>query len=297
MQFGLPYELQCSEGAIFDTSGNRNFVIGTHETQVRKCPTEAIAAPARPAACAMAVMGKASAPGRTKTRLVPPLTADDAARLNTAFLQDIVGNLARAGQEADIAPYVAFGPAGSERFFRSCLPAKLPLVECSLPHFGDCLDLAICSLLERGHAAACVLNADSPTLPTRVLVQAARALAAQTEDGIVIGPSNDGGYYLLGVKRAHRRLFDEIDWSTSLVFEQTLQRARELHLCVTMLESWYDVDDAEGLRRLRSDLSADHAGGSAAGLYSAPYTREALTRLSARSEGASTAAAAVHPDS
>jgi rSAM/selenodomain-associated transferase 1 len=247
-----------------------------------------------PASCAMAVMGKASAPGRTKTRLVPPLSAESAAHLNTAFLQDIIGNLMRAGHQMGIAPYVAFGPAGSEPFFRACLPANLPLIECSLPHFGDCLDLAITTLLQRGHTSACVLNSDSPTLPTRLLVQAARALA-QPQDVVVIGPSTDGGYYLLGVKSIHRRLFEEIDWSTSRVFEQTRERAAELGLSVTILEPWYDVDDAAGLRRLRADLS-DDAGAQAAGLYEAPHTRAALSRLIRHIENASIASAAVHPD-
>ena len=248
-----------------------------------------------PAACAMAVMGKASAPGRTKTRLVPPLSAGQAADLNTAFLQDIIGNLQCAGREAEIAPYVAFGPIGSEPFFRDCLPANLPLIECSLPHFGDCLHRAISSLLQRGHAAACVLNADSPTLPTRLLVQAARALA-QPADGMVIGPSIDGGYYLLGVRCAHRRLFDDIDWSTSRVFEQTRQRAAELGLSVTVLEPWYDVDDAVGLRALRSDVAAEHGAASAAGLYEAPHTRAALARIALHLDGASSAPAVAHGD-
>jgi rSAM/selenodomain-associated transferase 1 len=248
-----------------------------------------------PAACAMAVMGKASAPGRTKTRLVPALSAVNAARINTAFLQDIIGNLLRAGREAEIAPYVAFGPSGSEAFFRACLPANLPLIECSLPHFGDCLDLAITSLLERGHAAACVLNADSPTLPTRLLVQATRALA-QPQDSVVIGPSTDGGYYLLGVKRAHRRLFEEIDWSTDRVYEQTRQRAAELGLDVTVLEPWYDVDDAVGLRRLRCDLGAGDAGSLTNGLYQAPYTRAALNLFSPITESNPFGAAASYPD-
>jgi len=247
-----------------------------------------------PAACAMAVMGKASAPGRTKTRLVPPLSAESAAHLNTAFLQDIIGNLLRAGREVQIAPYVAFGPAGSEPFFRACLPANLPLLECSLPHFGDCLDRAITSLLRCGHDAACVLNADSPTLPTRLLVQAARAIAQPMAD-IVIGPSTDGGYYLLGVKCAHRRLFEEVDWSTSRVFAQTTQRAAELGLSVTVLEPWYDVDDAAGLHRLRADL-ADDLGAAAAGLYQAPYTRAALARMIRHLENASIASFVAHGD-
>ncbi len=241
----------------------------------------------------MAVMGKASAPGRTKTRLVPPLSPADAAELNTAFLQDIIGNLLLAGRDMQIAPYVAFGPAGSEPFFHGCLPPNLPLIECSLPRFGDCLHLAIATLLERGHAAACVLNADSPTLPTRLLVQAARDLA-QTKYDVVIGPSTDGGYYLLGVKCAHRRLFEEIDWSTSRVFEQTRQRAAELGLGVSVLDPWYDVDDAVGLRSLRADM-ADKAGARGAGLYEAPCTRAVLTRLTARLETAGAASAAGAP--
>jgi rSAM/selenodomain-associated transferase 1 len=225
----------------------------------------------------MAVMGKASAPGRTKTRLVPPLSAVDAADLNTAFLKDIIGNLQSAGREADIAAYVAFGPAGSEPFFRDCLPDNVPLIECCLPRFGDCLYQAICALLQQGHAAACVLNSDSPTLPTRLLVQAARALAQPACD-VVIGPSTDGGYYLLGIKHAHRRLFEDVDWSTARVLEQTQQRAAELRLSVTLLEPWYDVDDAATLSCLSADLAADTRGGTT-GIYNAPYTRAALARL------------------
>jgi rSAM/selenodomain-associated transferase 1 len=246
------------------------------------------------ASCAMAVMGKASAPGRTKTRLVPPFSAVEAALLNTAFLQDSIGNLVCAGREAEIAPYVAFGPAGSEPFFRSCLPANLPLIECCLPHFGDCLHLAITHLLDRGHGGACVLNADSPTLPTRLLVQAARALA-QPGDGVVIGPSTDGGYYLLGVKRAHRRLFDDIDWSTSRVFGQTHERATELGLRITVLEPWYDVDDVVGLHSLYADLAAGDPP-SRGRIYEAPRTRETLARLTGRADRRSGASVAARGD-
>jgi len=88
------------------------------------------------------------------------------------------------------------------------------------------------------------------------------------------------------VKRAHRRLFDEIDWSTCRVFEQTKRRAAELDLSVTILQPWYDVDDAEGLRRLRTDLAADDVGLSAADPYKAPHTRAALTCLGPHLESA-----------
>ena len=232
-----------------------------------------------PAICAIAVMGKASAPGRTKTRLVPPLSAEEAARLNTAFLKDIAGNVLQAQREADIAPYIAFGPRGAEPFFRGHLPAQVALIECSLPNFGDCLFHAITLLLNAGHESACVLNSDSPTLPTAYLVEAARALALPG-DRLVIGPCTDGGYYLLGVKHPHRHLFNEIDWSTSRVYEQTVARARELDLPVTVLDFWYDVDEAEALDKLAHDvMRAKTTEGVQQGIYPADHTRVLLEDL------------------
>jgi rSAM/selenodomain-associated transferase 1 len=218
-------------------------------------------------------MGKASVPGRVKTRLIPQLGADGAARLNTAFLQDVVGNVIAAGRAAGIAPYIAFGPAGAEAFFREHLPVEVGLIECSLPHFGDCLYAAITGMLDLGHEAAAVLNSDSPTLPTRYLIRAARLLA-EPGDRAVLGPSTDGGYYFLGLKRAHRRLFDDIDWSTPRVCAQTLERAAEIGLPVEILESWYDVDDAAGLEQLNAELKSR---GSNRELDVAPRTRAALS--------------------
>jgi uncharacterized protein len=98
-----------------------------------------------------------------------------------------------------------------------------------------------------------VLNSDSPTLPTAFLVEAAEALA-RPGDRAVLGPSSDGGYYLLGLKTSHRRLFEDIAWSTERVAEQTLQRAAEIGLEVYRLPAWYDVDDVGSLRRLQSEL-------------------------------------------
>jgi rSAM/selenodomain-associated transferase 1 len=231
-------------------------------------------------------MAKASAPGRSKTRLVPPLSGENAAELNTAFLQDVIDNLIAAGRETAIAPYVAFGPAGSEPFFRGCLPHHIGLIECCWANFGDCLYHALTAMLARGHSAACVLNADSPTLPTQCLAEAARSLAASPER-IVIGPSTDGGYYLLGVTQTNRRLFTDIEWSSPRVCEQTRQRAAELGLGVTLLEPWYDVDDAAGLKRLGADLArtdgVDHA--ASGGIFDAPWTRAALTRIAAQRNG------------
>jgi hypothetical protein len=208
--------------------------------------------------CGIAFMAKASAPGRAKTRLVPPLTFEEAAVLNTAFLQDVADNVLLAARDADhhggIAGYAAYGPPGSEDFFRRTLPGAIGLIGAWRPNFGDCLLHTIEEIFARGHASAVVLNSDSPTLPTAYLVETAAALA-RPGDRAVLGPSSDGGYYLLGLKTAHRHMFENIAWSTEQVARQTLERAREIGLAVHRLPVWYDVDDVDGLRRLRAELS------------------------------------------
>jgi uncharacterized protein len=210
--------------------------------------------------CGIAVMAKASRPGLTKTRLVPPLTYDEAAALNTAFLQDVTDNIvlaaSRAAPHCGIAGYAAYGPTGSHDFFHRHFSASIGLIEAWLPNFGDCLYHTICEIFARGHAGAVVLNSDSPSLPTALLNETAEMLA-RPGDRAVLGPSSDGGYYLLGLKADHRRMFDDIAWSTERVAEQTRERAREIGLNVHVLPDWYDVDDVETLRRLHAELGED----------------------------------------
>jgi uncharacterized protein len=203
--------------------------------------------------CGIALMAKASIPGRTKTRLVPPLTFEEAAQYNTAFLRDVADNILTASTRASIAGYVAYSPAHSRPFFEASLHCEVALIEACYPNFGDCLACAIARLLERGHRAAVVLNSDSPTLPTSLLVETAEVLA-RPGDRVVLGPALDGGYYLLGVKAEHHRLFQDIAWSTEHVAHQTLKRARELDLPVHVLPKWYDVDDIAGLKMLQAEL-------------------------------------------
>ena len=154
---------------------------------------------------------------------------------------------------SSIAGYAAFAPRGSEEFFHDVLPPAIGLIDACLANFGDCLLHTIEEILARGHQSAVVLNSDSPTLPTALLVETAEMLARPGERA-VLGPSSDGGYYLLGIKTAHRRLFEDIAWSTEHVAKQTLERAHEIKLDIHALPVWYDVDDIEGLRRLRGEV-------------------------------------------
>src|SRR5262245_23272645 len=251
--------------------------------------------------CAMAVMVKASTPGRTKTRLVPPLTHDEAAALNTAFVRDAAENVLAAAALAKVSGFLAYAPAGSESFFRQHVPDRIDLIETTGADIGQCLIRAADALLGQGYGSACLLNSDSPTLPVGHLVAAAVALAAPG-DRVVLGPSTDGGYYLIGMKRVHRGLFRDIDWSTERVFRQTLVRAAELNLPVVELPTWYDVDDAASLRLIVGELFEQAPFQSAACPSSnASWTRAYLAEplaagdLKARFDAASPQAAAGAP--
>jgi hypothetical protein len=134
------------------------------------------------------------------------------------------------------------------------MPTDIGLIEAWYPNFGDCLVAAITQLLGRGHRGAVVLNSDSPTLPTSLLVETADVLASPG-DRAVLGPAHDGGYYLLGLKSAHHHLFQDIAWSTEHVARQTLERATDLGLSVHILPTWYDVDDIGTLKLLQTELS------------------------------------------
>jgi glycosyltransferase A (GT-A) superfamily protein (DUF2064 family) len=113
-------------------------------------------------------------------------------------------------------------------------------------------------------------------LPTQLLVQAAVALS-EPGDRVLLGPAEDGGYYVIGMKAPHLHLFEDIAWSTDGVAEQTRVRALALGLPVVELATWYDVDDAASLRRLCRELTSGAAGDLPP--YNAPATADCLARL------------------
>ena len=231
--------------------------------------------------CAIAIMAKASVAGTVKTRLVPPLTQEEAAAFNTCCLSDIAANIIAAAEVVPIQCFAAYSPAGSEAFFAALLPDRLQLLPPKEPTIGRSLFHAAHDLLAAGYGAVGLVNADSPTLPTRVLVEAVRCLR-QPGDGLVLGPAVDGGYYLIGLKRFHGRLFEDIDWSTERVCRQTVARAQEIGLAVAMLPEWYDVDDDQALALLVRELfSGSHATTPYEAGYAAPRTAALLKRLSA----------------
>ena len=165
---------------------------------------------------------------------------------------------------------------------RDLLPECFKLVAQRGETLGERLINAADELLNNGFESVCLINSDSPTLSGELLHIATSSLA-RDGDRVVLGPSQDGGYYLIGLKRPHRNLFERIAWSTADVLAHTIERAAEINLPVEFLPTWYDVDDAATLRLLCDELallSEDPEGRSQfRGGFAAPHTREYLASL------------------
>jgi uncharacterized protein len=237
--------------------------------------------------CALTVMAKAPIAGQVKTRLSPPLTPRQAAGLNACFLKDTVASLADASAVTGARWVISYMPAGAEAAFRGILPPGALLLTQRGNGFGERLMRTTEDLFACGFSSVCLIDSDSPTVPTTAFVQAAEELAA-AGDRVVLGPSDDGGYYLLGVNRRHKFLFENISWSTAMVAQQTRERAKQLGLPVVSLPTWFDVDDEPSLERLRREFfSPGLEESSQPGAYPAPFTRAYLQQIGLSMNGAS----------
>ena len=237
--------------------------------------------PSRPSSefagkCALTVMAKAPRPGRVKTRLSPPLTPGHAAALSACFLRDTVASLQAATLAAPAKWIVSYTPVGEEAAFRGILDDGALLIPQRGDGFGERLLATAEDLFHCGFSAVCLIDSDSPTVPTSQFIAATMALLREGERA-VLGPSMDGGYYLLGMQKPILELFHEIAWSTGVVASQTLDRAAEINLPVEVLWLWYDVDDADSLGRLHDEL-LDPRYTLKRG-YPAPHTRAYLAPI------------------
>lgn len=228
--------------------------------------------------CALAIMTKAPLAGKVKTRLSPPLRADEAASLNICFLRDTAASIAESASGGRSHGVGVYTPVGAESAYDEILPPAFELVPQRGDAFGERLIFAIEDLLALGFESACLINSDSPTVPRDAFSQAVELLA-QDGDRMVIGPSDDGGYYLIGLKKLHRRLFEEIDWSTERVLRQTKERAAEINLEVKQLPTWYDVDDLGTLSRLCAELFGSNEQSMTRNEIAAPETRKFLADI------------------
>jgi hypothetical protein len=235
--------------------------------------------------CALAVMAKAPRAGKVKTRLAPPLTLDQSAALNICFLRDTTDNIAAVAASGNAAGIVSYTPIGDEALFDTLLPDGFTLIPQRGEDFGERLLATAEDLLASGYGSVCLIDSDSPTVPAAAFEQAITELA-KPGDRIILGPSQDGGYYLIGLKHSHPELFANITWSTSTVLAETIAAAKAVSLETCILPLWYDVDDAATLDILTAEL-LHHTPPPFTTIpgYPAKHTRDFLGKLNQQGSG------------
>jgi rSAM/selenodomain-associated transferase 1 len=194
------------------------------------------------------VVAKRPAPGQTKTRLSPPLTPEQASALYECFLQDTLDQMRKVDETQRLIAYL---PQDEKDYFRRLAP-DFELILQNGHDLGGRLDNALTDSLSNGYEHAVIMDSDSPTLPPAFLSQAFTNLADGAD--VVLGPCDDGGYYLIGIKKPAPRLLREVQMSTPTVTADTLAIAKEEGLSVRLLPTWYDVDDGASLIRLMKEL-------------------------------------------
>lgn len=197
----------------------------------------------------LVVLAKEPRRGEAKTRLARDVGLDRAQRLAEAFVLDTLA-LARARTGTDTL--VAFAPAGAAGWFERTAPwaGRWPQPEGG---FGHRIRSAVRAALERGATRCVVIGMDTPHLRPELLDQAFAALEVAD---VCLGPSVDGGYYLIGLDADRARLFEDVPWSTDAVHRVTLERARECGLRVHELAVEFDVDEGGDLELLAHALRA-----------------------------------------
>ena len=198
---------------------------------------------------AIMIMAKAPQAGEVKTRLCPPLSPQDAMTLYYAFLRDKIAQV-RSLEAAH--PTIAYTPSEGQSIFAALAPG-FTLIAQHGADLGARLANAFAQCFAAGHTGVIAIDSDTPTLPSSFLQQAIALLAIPKVD-VVIGPSDDGGYYLIGLRALHHELFENMAWSTNVVLPETVRRATARGLQVAWLPPWFDVDTPEDLQRLQSTL-------------------------------------------
>lgn len=216
---------------------------------------------------ALIVIAKRPAAGHTKTRLTPPLTPAQAAELYESFLLDTL-DIARA--VPDVTRLIYYAPDEAAAYFAKLAPDFLLTPQAGL-NLGERLDHVLTRCLRAGFQRVVVMDSDSPTLPPAYVAQAFHDLS---DHDVVLGSCHDGGYYLIGLTQPQPRLLRDVQMSQPHVLRDTLALAEQAQLHVALLPAWYDVDTAQELAQLQTELSGLPA-------TAAVHTRARLLALAA----------------
>ena len=201
------------------------------------------------------VFAKNPIPNQVKTRLIPLVSPEQAASLYSAFLIDWCETLSEL---SNVDLVIAYTPAESQSDLQTLLGEDVAYIPQAGIDLGERLTSATKWASENRYNKIILVGSDSPTLPISYIFQAVVGL--DTRD-VVIGPSVDGGYYLIGFSSKNLTaivpsVFEDIAWSTANVFQQTVQRIQAIDATLKLLPPWYDVDTPDDLAFLHAHLSA-----------------------------------------
>ncbi|MBI5287339.1 MAG: TIGR04282 family arsenosugar biosynthesis glycosyltransferase [Deltaproteobacteria bacterium] len=231
-----------------------------------------------PPSHALVVMVKAPIPGEVKTRLIPPLTPEDAVGLYRCFIEDTLlrvstftlpptsphkGGREKVSKEEGLPIFVAYTPPDKEAIIKEVV-SSIPLVngvEGLIPQIGEDLGERLFNTFQRlfsmGYKKVAIIGSDSPDIPLEYIE---KTFCDLEEGRIVLGPSEDGGYYLIGMSlgtelnSVPKAIFKDIPWGTAQVLEETLKKIKEAHIEVTILPTWYDVDNPHDIKKLQLEI-------------------------------------------
>jgi len=201
---------------------------------------------------ALVLMSRAPVPGKTKTRLESHLKAEECAELHQAFLKDINSkllNLKKIYSRLDL--YLSYTPAESSSLFAKIIDEEFTRIPQRGKNLGARMYNAVVDAYQKSKLPVIITGSDLPLLDIDIFKE---ALAGLKERDIVIGPSEDGGYYLIGMKKADKFLFDFEKWGNASVLEQTIREASKHNLKSHFLPEISDVDTFKELLELRSKL-------------------------------------------
>jgi uncharacterized protein len=221
---------------------------------------------------ALVLMAKAPREGEVKTRLIGALGPAEVTELYLSFLRDTFALMEEVQAEREsLALALCYTPEGEEEAFEEVEREGSLMLAQRGEDLGERLAHCFTDFFELGFDSVAVIGADTPTLPADYLFEAFEKLAAGSgENDVVIGPAEDDGYYLVGMRKLHRKIFEGIPWSTGGVLAATQERVREANLNLISLPVWYDVDTPVELVRLREELNS--------GKVTAKFTKESLAK-------------------
>ena len=198
----------------------------------------------------LGIFAKYWQPGSVKTRLAAAIGAEQAARLQLEFLRTLLRRFA----PISAARVLAYSPRQRESDFASLAGSVWEIAPQSSGDLGERMDSFFRSALACGYNQVVLIGSDSPTMPFQFIEQAFELLATHS---VVLGPSDDGGYYLIGASKDSPPTFIGIDWGTPRVYGQTLSRLVSAQIPVAQLPPWYDVDEIEDLQRISQELQGN----------------------------------------